>query len=279
MGWGRHSALVTDRWQAGQGCCSPEMVAEEWKRSPYNSPPHLHTHIYKTHTHPPPLLFPLLSLCHHSSAGFTIVQVFAESRVLIKPDIYSRTVAKSHRGEQDLKGMGMLTFSDCLFEWFRFTGLHNSFSIRSRITVPVLEKNLGKTDVSPYYTTPCFLYTKKMWFLCRKIKQFQPKLEKQMPCYRAEDNDCFHGYFAWPWTHQQPWKIASVSEKGRGSNSPCSRSTISGPKIHAVTAELCMLRVTHVHTDSGMYNMRILSRIHTQKHQLPGQLKVWGIYI
>lgn len=41
-----------------------------------------------------------------SLTGFTIVQVFTKRRlghVLIKPDIYTGTAAKSHRGEWDLK--------------------------------------------------------------------------------------------------------------------------------------------------------------------------------
>lgn len=52
-----------------------------------------------------------------------------------------------------------------------------------------------------------------------------------------------------------PWKIASVGEKGRGSNSPCSHSTISWAKIHAVTAELHMPRVTHVQKGTGVYTV------------------------
>lgn len=47
-----------------------------------------------------------ISRARRRSAGFTIVQVLAERRprrVLIKPDIYSGTVAKSPRGEWGLE--------------------------------------------------------------------------------------------------------------------------------------------------------------------------------
>lgn len=47
---------------------------------------------------------PSLSLRHRRLTGFMIVQVFTKSHVLIKPDIYTGTAAKSHRGEWDLKG-------------------------------------------------------------------------------------------------------------------------------------------------------------------------------
>lgn len=64
-------------------------------------------HPFSVRTHKPPSpSFPSLLLCHRSSTGFTITQVNTGKRlghVLIKPDIYSETVAKSHRGEWDLK--------------------------------------------------------------------------------------------------------------------------------------------------------------------------------
>lgn len=58
------------------------------------------------HTHRNTRALLAMSRARRRSAGFTIVQVFAERRprrVLIKPDIYSGTVAKSHRGEWDLE--------------------------------------------------------------------------------------------------------------------------------------------------------------------------------
>lgn len=60
----------------------------------------------RTHTHRNTHRLLAISRARRHSAGFTIVQVFTERRprrVLIKPDIYSGTVAKSHRGEWDLE--------------------------------------------------------------------------------------------------------------------------------------------------------------------------------
>lgn len=45
-------------------------------------------------------------------------------------------------------------------------------------------------------------------------------------------------------------KSTERERKGEGLIPPCSRSTISAPEIHAVTAELRMPRVTHVRTHS-----------------------------
>lgn len=95
-----HEGLVTSGsrvLQARHGGRRMKMVPQEHHVA------HIHAH---RHTYSPSSL-PLLSPCHRSSTGFTIVQVFTERRlshVLIKPDIYSGTVAKSHRGEWDLKG-------------------------------------------------------------------------------------------------------------------------------------------------------------------------------
>lgn len=95
-----HDGLVTSRSRVLQ----PRGGGRRMKMVPQEHPltyVHARTHIPSS----PP--FPLLSPCHHSSTGFTIVQVFTERRlghVLIKPDIYTGTVAKSHRGEWDLKG-------------------------------------------------------------------------------------------------------------------------------------------------------------------------------
>lgn len=93
-----HEGLVTSGsrvLQARHGGRRMKMVPQEHHIT------HMHRHTYS------PSSLPLLSPCHRSSTGFTIVQVFTERRlshVLIKPDIYSGTVAKSHRGEWDLKG-------------------------------------------------------------------------------------------------------------------------------------------------------------------------------
>lgn len=77
-------------------------VLQPRQNGPPRAPcPHTHTRASSS--------LPLLSPCHRSSTGFTMVQVFTETRLshgLIKPDIYSGTVSKWHRGERDQKGWG-----------------------------------------------------------------------------------------------------------------------------------------------------------------------------
>lgn len=70
---------------------------------------HQEHHLSYVHAH----IFHPLSPWPQRSAGFTIVQVFAGRRLvrgLIKPDIYSGTVTKSHKGELDKRRWGCWPF-------------------------------------------------------------------------------------------------------------------------------------------------------------------------
>lgn len=98
----RLEGLVT----SGSRVSEPRDGGRRMETVPQEQPPHPHTHTAAYSAGKPSSpSFPLHSPCHHSWAGFTILQVFTArclGPVLINPDIYS--VAKSHRGEYDLKG-------------------------------------------------------------------------------------------------------------------------------------------------------------------------------
>lgn len=107
-----HDGLVTSRsrvLQPRDGGRRMEIVPQEhpltYKHTYTHTHWHTHTHAYIAHQPSSPTFLSLWQRLH-SSAEFTIVQVFTErhlSHILIKAGIYSGTVAKSHRGERDLK--------------------------------------------------------------------------------------------------------------------------------------------------------------------------------